>query len=155
MKLRGRIVLMVTALTFVILGSGFATKDTSIPPDLTEIKLPDIVYKDNSNKIDEMTAKKYLDPDKVRQNGGEIKFAKVMTYKDYLNQNQGMQYESNEVSTGRLVFVSQIYYADGFKHPRAGKIANCLKTTVTDAETGEILEGGYVNINKVDGKKFY
>jgi hypothetical protein len=114
---------------------------------------PEPEYKANSHLKDVLSSQNIFDQkalDNLKSKNAQLKFHELMTYKEYLDTIGQNDFDNAAISPERLVWVSQIYYPEGYEHPRAGFIDNCLRTTVVDAETREILGNSLTNIKATE-----
>lgn len=131
------------ALTLIVGSAYAANQDPEIPEKVKNEKVqqvPDIKYKANDHVPKEklIDINKKINKENIKANKGELKAAKLMTYKQFADKLNNGDYNA-AVDPKRQVWVVQIDYPEGYEHNQAGFIANCVTVTVYDAETGEWL----------------
>lgn len=118
---------------------------------------PDVLYKDNAGPSvasasnsgsDWISVNDVVNEAAVSAAGGEVVSSSYSTYSTFLNDVSAANSRSTLVGDNRVVLVVEIYYPDGFEHPKVGLIENCVAVGIYDAETGDYLGGEY---NAIEG----
>ncbi len=112
------------------------------PEPVLEANIDTLMGGKNLYKVNESSI---IDEDYLRDNNVVLRKAEYMAYGEYID--KFIDSGSTEVDNNRLVLVAQVYYKDGFEHPRFGFIKNCLSTGIYDVETGMYLGGSYESLD--------
>lgn len=112
------------------------------PEPVLEANIDTLMGGKNLYKVNESSI---IDEDYLRDNNAVLRKAEYMAYGEYID--KFIDSGSTEVDNNRLVLVAQVYYKDGFEHPRFGFIKNCLSTGIYDVETGMYLGGSYESLD--------
>lgn len=80
----------------------------------------------------------FLEYEAIEQ--GEVRVLSIqLTTFGAFSSSIGRESYLKHVSPDRQVWIVQILWPKGFKHPRRGLIPNCLSITINDAETGTFI----------------
>jgi hypothetical protein len=85
--------------------------------------------------------------DHLKDINAELKLASVMTLAEYAEMIGEPVDSYPTISPNRMLLIVQIYYPDGYDHPKVGFITNCLATAVYDIEMQNYIESGFKSLN--------
>lgn len=135
-------------------GDNIITEDNSDEMYADSVELntkPEPVLKANidqlmrNKSLYKATESSVIDKSYLTENNGEVKTTEYMAYGEYID--KFIDSGSTDIDNNRLVLVAQVYYENGFEHPRFGLIENCLSTGIYDVETGMYLGGSYQSLD--------
>jgi hypothetical protein len=122
---------------------GFVYQEGDTPDKRSPELNPEPVFKANKDtpksKLVDIGTKVLKNKDALAKKNAKIEKLEVMTYGAYSANAGESTPDDPQVSPDRLIWVVQIYYPQGYEHPRAGVIENARATGIYDAETGEFL----------------
>ncbi|TFB24074.1 hypothetical protein E3U55_04480 [Filobacillus milosensis] len=94
-----------------------------------------------------LTVNDVVDFEYLERKNAELRVAEYMSYEKYLKLFADSLNTSGGISPDRKMLVIQVYYPNGYKHPKAGFMKNCLATGIYDVETKEYLGGTFESLS--------
>lgn len=117
------------------------------PPELD----PEFVFKANKgtpkSKLVDVGTKVLKNKDTLTKENAKIEKLEITTHREYSASISKSTSDNPQLSPDRLIWVVQIYYPQGYEHPRVGIIENARVTEIYDAETGEYLSQSLRRVN--------
>lgn len=130
---------------------GFVYQAGDTPDKKPPEENPEFVFKANKDtpksKLVDIAAKVLKNKDALAKENAKIEKLEVLTYKEHSVKAGKSEPIDPQVSPDRLIWVVQIYYPQGYEHPRVGVIENARVTGIYDAETGEFLGQSIKRVN--------
>lgn len=83
-----------------------------------------------------------IDKEQIEREGGEIEFAEIITYGEFVNLGWVGDIDVS-LDKEKRVYIVKVYYREGFEHYKIGMIENCEAIGIYDAENGTYLGGSF------------